>query len=58
MHLSGVKRFGTPQQVADAERELAALWLEKYVHEAIAKGVDRPTRHRLAKTLIAGAVQP
>jgi hypothetical protein len=57
MRLSGAKRFGTPEQVAEAEREVAALWLERYVQEAIAKGVDRATRHRLAKWLIAGSVQ-
>ncbi len=57
MRLTGLKRFGTPEQIAQAEADLAALWLERYVDEAIAKGVDRPTRQRLAMTLVAGSVQ-
>lgn len=57
MHLSGMKQFGTPEQVAEAEHALAALWLERHIEEAIAKGVDAPTRRRLAKTLIAGGAQ-
>ena len=57
MHLSGVKRFGTAEQIAQAERDLAAAYLERYIERAIAVGVDRLTRQRLAKTLIAGGPQ-
>ncbi len=57
MHLSGMKRFGTPEQVAQAEQAVAVLWLELYIERAIAKGVDRPTRQRLAKMLIGGGPQ-
>ncbi len=57
MHLAGVKRMGTPEQIAKAEHAVAALWLKRHIEEAIAKGVDRPTRQRLAKMLIAGGPQ-
>ncbi len=57
MHLAGVKRLGTPEQIAHAEHAVAALWLERHIEEAIAKGVDGPTRRRLAKMLIAGGAQ-
>ena len=54
MHLAGVKRMGTPGQIKHAEHAVAALWLERHIEEAIAKGIDSPTRRRLAKMLIAG----
>lgn len=57
MHLAGVKRFGTPEQIAQAERDLATVYLERYVENAIAKGVDGATRRQIAKTLIAGGAQ-
>jgi hypothetical protein len=57
MRLSGAMRMGTPEQVAQAKRDLAVAYLERDIARANAVGVDRPTRHRLAKTLIAGAPQ-
>ena len=57
MRLTGLKRFGTPEQIAQAEADLAALWLERYIDEAIAKGVDRPTRQRLAMALVTGGAE-
>jgi hypothetical protein len=57
MHLAGVKRMGTAEQIARAEHTVAALWLERHIEEGIAKGLDRPTRQRLAKMLIAGGAQ-
>ncbi len=57
MRLSGMQRLGRPEQIAQAERDLAAAYLERYIENAIAKGVDAPTRRRLAKTLIAGGAE-
>ncbi len=57
MHLAGVKRLGTPEQIAHAERDLATVYLERYVERAIATGVAGLTRRRIAKTLIAGGAQ-
>ena len=57
MRLAGVKRFGTPQQIKYAEHAVAALWLERHIEQAIAKGVDVSARRRLAKMLIAGGAQ-
>jgi hypothetical protein len=57
MRLSGMKQFGTPEQIAQAERDLATAYLERDIERANAVGVDRPTRQRLAKALIAGAFQ-
>ncbi len=54
MRLSGLKQFGTPEQVAQAEAELAALWLDRYIDRALAAGVDRATRQRLAMKLVTG----
>lgn len=54
MRLSGLKQFGTPEQIAEAERELATAYLERDIERANAVGVDRLTRQRLAKVLIAG----
>ncbi len=57
MHLAGVRRMGTAQQIKEAEHALATAYLERAVDEAIAAGVDAPTRRRLAKMLIAGEAQ-
>ncbi len=57
MHLAGVRRMGTPEQIKNAEHALAALWLEKKIDEAIAVDLDAATRRRLAKHLVAGAPQ-
>lgn len=57
MHLSGVKRFGTPEAIQQAERDLAVAYLDRDIERANAVGVDRPTRQRLAKALIAGGPQ-
>ena len=57
MRLSGLKRFGTPEQIAQAEADVAALRLERYIDEALAKGVDRPTRQRLAMALVTGGAE-
>jgi hypothetical protein len=57
MRLSGMKQFGTPEQVRQAERDLATAYLERDIERANAVGVDRPTRQRLAKDLIAGSPQ-
>ena len=56
MHLAGVRRMGTPEQIKKAEHAVAALWLERHIEEAIAKGVDDVTRRRLAKMLIVGGM--
>lgn len=55
--LSGMMRLGTPEQVAQAEADLATAYLERYVENAIVKNVDVATRRRLAKKLIAGGEQ-
>lgn len=55
--MTGLKRLGTPEDVAQAEADLAEAYLERYVERAIADGVDNPTRRRLAKKLIAGSEQ-
>lgn len=57
MRLSGMKQFGTPEQVQQAERDLATAYLERDIERANAVGVDRPTRQRLAKALLAGGFQ-
>ena len=57
MHLAGVRRMGTPEQIEKAEHALAALWLEKKIDEAIAVDLPKATRTALAKKLIAGAAQ-
>lgn len=57
MRLSGMQRLGTPEQIAQAERDLAVAYLERYVENAIAKGVDGAARRQIAKTLIAGGAQ-
>lgn len=57
MRLSGMKLSGTPEQIAEAERDLAVLYLERDIERANAVGVDRLTRQCLAKTLIAGGPQ-
>ncbi len=57
MHLAGVRRMGTPEQIKNAEHALAALWLEKKIDEAIAVDLDAATRRRLAKHLVAGTPQ-
>lgn len=57
MRLSGMKQFGTAEQIAEAERDLAVAYLERDIERANAAGVDRLTRQRLAKTLIAGGAQ-
>lgn len=57
MRLGGLKRTGTPEQIAEAEHAVAALWLERHIDEAIAKGLDTPIRRELAQRLIAGGVQ-
>jgi hypothetical protein len=57
MRLSGMKQYGTPEQIAQAERDLAVAYLERDIERANAVGVDRLTRQRLAKTLIAGGPQ-
>ena len=54
MRLSGMQRLGTPEQIAQAEADLAAAYLERYIDNAIDKEVDFPTRRRLAKMLVAG----
>ncbi|MCU1391089.1 MAG: hypothetical protein JWL72_4427 [Ilumatobacteraceae bacterium] len=54
---SGMLRMGTAEQIAKAEAELAAAYLERYVDNAIDKNVDVATRRRLAKKLIAGGDQ-
>lgn len=55
--LSGYMRMGTPEQVRQAEVDLAAAYLDRYIDRAIADGVDTATRRRLAKKLIAGEAQ-
>lgn len=57
MRLSGMQRLGSPEDIAQAEADLAAAYLERYIARAIAKGVDPATRQRLAKHLVAGAPQ-
>lgn len=57
MRLSGMKLNGTPEQIAEAERDLAVAYLERDIARANAVGVDRLTRARLAKNLIAGSPQ-
>ena len=57
MRLSGMQRLGTPEQIAQAEADLASAYLERYIHNAIDKDVDAPTRRRLAKMLIAGGAK-
>lgn len=57
MRLGGLKRTGTPEQIRDAEHAVAALWLERYIQEAVDRGLDAPTRRRLAKMLMAGGAQ-
>jgi hypothetical protein len=55
--MTGLKRLGTPEDVAQAEADLAEAYLERYVERAIADGVDTRTRRRLAQMLIAGEAQ-
>ena len=57
MRLSGMQRLGTPEQIAQAEADLAAAYLERYIDNAIDKEVDEPTRRRLAKMLVAGGAR-
>jgi hypothetical protein len=57
MQLSGMQRLGTPEQLAQAEANLAEAYLERYIDRAIHDGVDAATRRKLAKKLIAGATQ-
>lgn len=57
MRLSGMQRLGTPEQIAQAEADLAAAYLERYIDNAIDKEVDALTRRRLAKMLTAGGAQ-
>lgn len=56
MHLAGVRRMGTPEQIAQAEADLATAYLERYIDRAIADGVDPATRRRLARRLTAGSL--
>lgn len=57
MRLSGYQRLGTPEQVAEAEADLAAAYLERYIDNAIDKGVDSRTRRALARKLSGGGAQ-
>lgn len=52
LRLGGLKRTGTPQQVAEAERVVATLRLERYIEEALDADVDFRTRRALARKLL------
>lgn len=57
LRLGGLKRTGTAEQVAEAERVVAALRLEKYIDEALDADVDFHTRRRLARKLSGGGAK-
>lgn len=55
--LAGMMRLGTEAQIREAEADLAAAYLDRWIDNAIEKEVDANTRRRLARKLTAGSDQ-